>query len=281
MTEEEESELKKNQQQIDNEKAIASSIPPKLTCPFIEHGIHIIKDAVLVPCCGHFICCDECIREKISLEVLVECPIKECGLEIDSLESIISHHEMRNMVNEYLNDVKLNKFNNNYNKKSSKNDDLFIDLYLNDEFNTINPNSLTTVVNPDICKKPNLEIFEVSKKEESNKHSKNINVTDTEIRAHNDIRGKQIHYRSNDVIFPNRNHSSVYYYQASHYSTNPVTMYNSIYDYNNNCNSIYNHSGVPQTYISSLPMSNQNSSLRKHLSEQEFYEMKKRLLKQE
>ena len=146
MTEEEESELKKKQQQLENEKAIASSIPPKLTCPFIEHGIHIIKDAVLVPCCGHFICCDECIREKISHEEIVECPMKDCGHEIDSLESITSHHQMRNMVNEYLNDVKLNKFNNNNNnsnEKSSKNDDVFIDLYLNDDFQTrpIYPNN--------------------------------------------------------------------------------------------------------------------------------------------
>jgi hypothetical protein len=139
LTEEEENELKKNQQKLES-KSIAN-IPSKLTCPFVEHGVHIIKDAVLIPCCGHFICCDECIREKISMEELVDCPMKDCRHEIDSLESITSHHQMRNMVNEYLNDVKLNKFNNN--KKSSKNDDVFIDLYLNDDFDTINPNSLT------------------------------------------------------------------------------------------------------------------------------------------
>ena len=180
MTEEEESELKKNQQQIDNEKAIASSIPPKLTCPFIEHGIHIIKDAVLVPCCGHFICCDECIREKISHEEIVECPMKDCGHEIDSLESITSHHQMRNMVNEYLNDVKLNKFNNNYNKKSSKNDDVFIDLYLNDDFKTINPNSLTND-NPvnDVNKKEIVDIQKVEKKDDEF-NAENINFNEKE-----------------------------------------------------------------------------------------------------
>ena len=38
-------------------------IPSELKCPY---GDHIIRDAVLVPCCGHFVCCDECIRQKIS-----------------------------------------------------------------------------------------------------------------------------------------------------------------------------------------------------------------------
>jgi len=78
--------------------------PPELKCPF---GDHIIKDAVLVPCCGHFICCDECIREKISNDECVECPYEECDQEIGSLESITPYHNMRRMVNDYLNDIKL------------------------------------------------------------------------------------------------------------------------------------------------------------------------------
>ena len=125
LTEEEENELKKNEHQQQESKSSANQVPSKLTCPFVEHGVHIIKDAVLIPCCGHFICCDECIREKISGEEIVDCPMKDCGHEIDSLESITSHHQMRSMVNEYLNDVKLNKFNNNNNNK--KKDVLFIE----------------------------------------------------------------------------------------------------------------------------------------------------------
>lgn len=107
LTEEEEEEEKKRLGYDPNAASIevaANKYPPELKCPF---GDHIIKDAVLVPCCGHFICCDECIREKISKDECVECPHEDCDQEIGSLESITPYHNIRRMVNDYLSEVKL------------------------------------------------------------------------------------------------------------------------------------------------------------------------------
>jgi hypothetical protein len=144
LTEEEEEELKKTQQ---IEIKQIETLPFELSCPFQEHGKHLIRDAVLVPCCGHFICCDECIREKILLDEIVECPIKGCGHEIDSLESITPHHQMRKMVNDYLTDINLNKINK-LEKLTSKTDEAFIDLLLNDEFiHTAAAATTTTIIN--------------------------------------------------------------------------------------------------------------------------------------
>ena len=134
LTEEEEYELKKTQQA---ESKPIETLPVELTCAFTENGKHIVKDAVLIPCCGHFICCDECICEKILRDESVECPIKECGHEIDSLESITPHHQIRKLANDYLNDVKLNKIN-----KLDK-PDACIDIFLNDEFINRSNNSFT------------------------------------------------------------------------------------------------------------------------------------------
>ena len=78
--------------------------PAELRCPY---GDHLIKDAVLVPCCGHFVCCDVCIRERISNDEPVECPHAGCDQEIGSLISITPYHEMRKKVNEYVNEQKL------------------------------------------------------------------------------------------------------------------------------------------------------------------------------
>ncbi len=87
-------------------------------------------DAVLVPCCGHFICCDECIRQKIYKDELVECPHEECDQEIGSLESITPYHNIRRMVNDFLNEVKRAK--EPANTKSSLNSDPFLDSLLDD-----------------------------------------------------------------------------------------------------------------------------------------------------
>ena len=85
--------------------SVALKYPPELKCPY---GDHIIRDAVLLPCCGHFVCCDSCIRMKISQDGIegIECPHENCT-EIGSLGSIMPFHEIRKKVNDYLNDVKL------------------------------------------------------------------------------------------------------------------------------------------------------------------------------
>jgi len=273
LTEEEENELKKNRQQPESKST--ANIPSKLTCPFVEHGVHIIKDAVLIPCCGHFICCDECIREKISMEELVDCPMKDCRHEIDSLESITSHHQMRNMVNEYLNDVKLNKFTNN--KKSSKTDDVFIDLYLNDDFDTINPNPLTNE-NPvnDTIKKEIFEIETINKIENLNNNEK--------VKVHGESKlDSSVNYGENQLGFDtskssNFYSSNYYQYKANHYLPNPSMFHqqHNIHGFNggmppNN----YGQPFIPHNNILSGGMQP------KQLSEKEFYELKERALKRE
>lgn len=44
--------------------ATAISLPPvEILCPFEDqdtHERHVINNAVIVPCCGYFICCDTC-----------------------------------------------------------------------------------------------------------------------------------------------------------------------------------------------------------------------------
>jgi hypothetical protein len=108
LTEEEEEEEKRKNLELSvngtNGLDSFNKYPPELKCPF---GDHIIKDAVLIPCCGHFICCDECIKKKITNDEYVECPHKDCDQEIGSLESITPYHDIRKRVNEYLSDLKL------------------------------------------------------------------------------------------------------------------------------------------------------------------------------
>lgn len=101
--EEEEEENSKSKEQQTNTAEQVSQIPADLKCPF---GEHIIKDAVLVPCCGHFVCCDECIKQKILNDENIECPYEKCDLEIGSLVSITPFHETRKKVNDYLNELK-------------------------------------------------------------------------------------------------------------------------------------------------------------------------------
>ncbi len=86
--------------------AAALKCPPELRCPF---GDHLIREAVLVPCCGHFVCCDECVRDKISRDEVVECPRDDCDQEIGSLESITPYHNTRKLVNEFLAERRANR----------------------------------------------------------------------------------------------------------------------------------------------------------------------------
>lgn len=145
LTEEEEEEEKKKQlESIANGTNGSESLnkyPPELKCPF---GDHIIKDAVLVPCCGHFICCDECVKKKILNDEYVECPHKDCDQEIGSLESITPYHDIRKRVTEYLNDLKLAsqratniqsanaQSNNTKSGQSSNSTNAFLDLLLSE-----------------------------------------------------------------------------------------------------------------------------------------------------
>jgi hypothetical protein len=135
LTEEEEEEEKRKNLELSangtNGLDSFNKYPPELKCPF---GDHIIKDAVLIPCCGHFICCDECIKKKITNDEYVECPHKDCDQEIGSLESITPYHDIRKRVNEYLNDLKFaNQRSTNFNVKVvNTTNDVFLDLLLND-----------------------------------------------------------------------------------------------------------------------------------------------------
>ena len=101
----EDEDEERSKSSTENNEPPALKCPPELKCPL---GDHLIKDAVLVPCCGHFICCDECIRNKISNDE-VRCPYPDCDQDMGSLESITPYHQMRKMVNDYLNDQKLNQ----------------------------------------------------------------------------------------------------------------------------------------------------------------------------
>ncbi|CAF0899337.1 unnamed protein product [Brachionus calyciflorus] len=112
----------------DEEKAVENrdntEIPKELRCPF---GAHLIKDAVLIPCCGHFICCDECIRTKISNEDLIECPSDKCDQEIGSFTGITPYHEIRKKVNEFQNEMKKFKLSPSNNNQK----DAFLDEIMN------------------------------------------------------------------------------------------------------------------------------------------------------
>jgi hypothetical protein len=171
--------------------------PKELKCPF---GEHIIKDAVLVPCCGHFICCDECIREKIYNDEYVECPYEECDQEIGPLESITPYHQMRKLVSDFLNDAKLTNqraaavaaqqtstgvsSNPSVNNSAAKSNDVFFDLLLNEVENpsVSSINKLTNAVSANqtnadtnIIKSASPPIEEMPELENAEKESLNKN----------------------------------------------------------------------------------------------------------
>ena len=138
MDEDDEMSAKKTKDELVATNSSISKFPSELKCPY---GEHIIRDAVLIPCCGHFVCCDACIREKISNEGLdnIQCPHDDCTEEIGSLASITPFHEMRKKVTEYLNDMKAvsqritSNVSNNPNTANDSDDvDPFFDLILND-----------------------------------------------------------------------------------------------------------------------------------------------------
>jgi hypothetical protein len=40
--------------------------PKELTCSFSQYGVHLVNNAVMVSCCGYFICCEECKQFSFS-----------------------------------------------------------------------------------------------------------------------------------------------------------------------------------------------------------------------
>jgi hypothetical protein len=143
MDEDDEINAKKAKDEQIASNLASSKFPSQLKCPY---GDHIIRDAVLIPCCGHFVCCDACIREKISSEGMdnIQCPHNDCNEEIGSLASITPFHEMRKKVTDYLNMMKtVNQriTSNVVNTTSANNDnddvDPFFDLILTDVTNDI------------------------------------------------------------------------------------------------------------------------------------------------
>jgi hypothetical protein len=78
----------------------------ELLCPFEdkERGErHLMTRAVLVPCCGYFICCEECLDDRLAKQhAYVECPHDTCLQEITSNHRYIPHKPMRQRVDEYI-----------------------------------------------------------------------------------------------------------------------------------------------------------------------------------
>jgi hypothetical protein len=132
LDDDEEDQNSKRLREEEKRESNLAVIPPELRCPY---GDHILRDAVLIPCCGHFVCCDLCIRNKISSEGIeaIECPHENCA-EIGSLASITPDHEIRKKVNDYLADAKSSLQRNAEKLKSSQTGevDLFYDLIIND-----------------------------------------------------------------------------------------------------------------------------------------------------
>ena len=130
LTESEEEELNKKKRETEKiaEKEILK-VPDYFKCPFDDH---IIKDAVVIPCCGRFIYCNYCIRDKIVRDEQIVCPYETCDQEIGSLDSITPHHQLRKEIKEYLKNRELS------NKIESNHPDPFLDLLLDDTNNKEN-----------------------------------------------------------------------------------------------------------------------------------------------
>lgn len=94
-----------SQQINDSVKAKDFPAPPvELLCPFMDEtkSLHLIDNAVIVPCCGYFICCEECIRDVLEHNNVLECPHKECIQEITSNHRLTPYKPIRQKVIEYL-----------------------------------------------------------------------------------------------------------------------------------------------------------------------------------
>lgn len=79
---------------------LSTNYPNEFKCPF---GDHLIKDAVIMPCCGKFFSCNSCVLDKISKNETLECVNPECNQELGAYELIQSSDYLRNKITEHLN----------------------------------------------------------------------------------------------------------------------------------------------------------------------------------
>ncbi len=69
-------------------------LPKHLTCPFC---LGVIKDAVLIPCCGYFNCCNSCILYKLYNNYKIKCPLNNCN-SMRSLQYITPNFVIRQEI---------------------------------------------------------------------------------------------------------------------------------------------------------------------------------------
>jgi hypothetical protein len=89
---------------------LVSTLPPvELLCPFDDtdntnnnNKRHLMKNAVIAPCCGYFICCEECIRDKLNKFNLVECPRDDCLQEITVHHRLTPYNPIRQRIKDFL-----------------------------------------------------------------------------------------------------------------------------------------------------------------------------------
>ena len=249
-------------EKLKNRKDEDEPLPDNLMCPFTEHGKHLIKDAVIIPCCGKFVCCDECICYKISNDELIRCPIDTCDHEIDYIE-IAPHHEIRNLVNHYL---KINKFNKTDNKALT-------------DFNFLNDKFKEKINNKRTSKRDLSSILVENKNNELNKAEDSLylpNKTDNElapkkiksssssipspfIKKEATINSSEVDVNSNGF---DQNFNSSFIHPTQ-YKLQPIMYYSSYNQYasqNFQMNQYY-----PQIFIPNLQQyPNQNYVARKH-----------------
>jgi hypothetical protein len=82
------------------EKKISPKLIPKhLTCPFCQD---IIKEAVLLPCCGFFNCCNSCILYLMYNNYKINCIYKNCNF-MKSFQYITPNFVIRKEVEKIIN----------------------------------------------------------------------------------------------------------------------------------------------------------------------------------
>lgn len=83
----------------------AAALPSaELLCPFMSEAktLHLMDQAIIVPCCGYFICCEDCIRDRLDQNSYVECPHAGCIQEITSSHRLTPEMQIRNRVTKFI-----------------------------------------------------------------------------------------------------------------------------------------------------------------------------------